>query len=173
MTTQKNMKNYENYEKYSGIQGLINIVKKLRSKDGCPWDRKQTEETLKPYIIEEAYEVVDAIGSGEKPEIMEELGDLLLQVIFLSDIYEEKKEFSLDDVINAIIKKLLRRHPHVFDANFSLKEGECIDDVILKNWERIKAEEKIEKQQNSGTPSKTKTPPCMYPKAYPLFTGQI
>jgi Protein containing tetrapyrrole methyltransferase domain and MazG-like (predicted pyrophosphatase) domain len=66
MIGQKNMKNYENYEKYSGIQGLINIVKKLRSEEGCPWDRKQTEETLKPYVIEEAYEVVDAIGSGEK-----------------------------------------------------------------------------------------------------------
>ncbi len=156
MIGQKNMKNYENYEKYSGIQGLINIVKKLRSEEGCPWDRKQTEETLKPYVIEEAYEVVDAISSGEKIEIMEELGDLLLQVIFLSDIYEEKKEFSLDDVVNAIIKKLLRRHPHVFDASFSLKEGECLDDVILKNWERIKAEEKMEKQQNIGAPSKTK-----------------
>lgn len=143
-------------EKYAGFQGLVNIVKKLRSKDGCPWDKKQTEETLKPYIIEEAYEVVDAISLGDKTDIAEEAGDLLLQVIFLSDIYEEKKEFSLDDVITGVIKKLLRRHPHVFDEDFSLKEGECLDDVILRNWERIKAEEKEEKRQNAGRLPKTK-----------------
>ncbi|MCL4542305.1 MAG: hypothetical protein M1458_00980 [Deltaproteobacteria bacterium] len=148
MIDKKNIKNDENYARYAGLKGLINIVKRLRSEEGCPWDKRQTEETLKPYIMEEACEVVDAISSGEKTDIMEELGDLLLQVIFLSDIYEEKKEFSLDDVINAIIKKLIRRHPHVFDANFSLKEGERLDDVILKNWEKIKAEEKKEKRQN-------------------------
>ena len=71
-------------QKYTELQNLIEIVKKLRSEEGCPWDRKQTEETLKPYIIEEAYEVVDAISSNNKPEIMEELGDFLLQVVFLS-----------------------------------------------------------------------------------------
>ncbi len=169
MIDKKNIKNNEDCEKYSGFQGLINIVKKLRSKEGCPWDRKQTEETLKPYIIEEAYEVVDAISSGDKIDIMEELGDLLLQVIFLSDIYEEKKEFSLDNVINVIIKKLIRRHPHVFDANFSLKEGECLDDVILKNWERIKAEEKKEKQQAISSPLKTKNPSVYVSESLPAL----
>ena len=132
-------------QKYTELNSLIEIVKKLRSEGGCPWDRKQTEETLKPYIIEEAYEVVDAISSNNKTEIMEELGDLLLQVVFLSDIYEDKKEFSISDVINAINQKLVRRHPHVFDKDFALKEGECLEDVILKNWEKIKGEEKKEK----------------------------
>lgn len=156
-------------EKYSGFQGLTAIVKKLRSKDGCPWDKKQTEETLKPYVIEEAYEVVDAISSGDKADIAEEMGDLLLQVIFLSDIYEEKKEFSLDDVITGIIKKLLRRHPHVFDEDFSLKEGECLDDVILRNWERIKAEEKKEKLQNTGRSLKTKNPSVYVSESLPAL----
>ena len=135
-------------QKYTELKNLIEIVKKLRSEEGCPWDRKQTEETLKPYIIEEAYEVVDAISSNNKPEIMEELGDLLLQVVFLSDIYEERKEFSIEDVINAINQKLIRRHPHVFDKDFALKEGECLEDVILRNWEKIKGEEKKEKLKN-------------------------
>ncbi len=135
-------------QKYAELKNLIEIVKRLRSEEGCPWDRKQTEETLKPYIIEEAYEVVDAISSNNKTEIMEELGDLLLQVVFLSDIYEEKKEFSIADVINAINQKLVRRHPHVFDKDFALKEGECLEDVILKNWEKIKGEEKKEKLKN-------------------------
>ena len=135
-------------QKTDKLDGLIEIVKKLRSESGCPWDRKQTEETLKPYIIEEAYEVVEAIGSGDKIEIMEELGDLLLQVVFLSDIYADKKEFSIDGVIETVNKKLIRRHPHVFDENFSLKEGECLEDAILRNWERIKGEEKKEKSKN-------------------------
>ncbi len=135
-------------EKIDKLERLIEIVKKLRSEKGCPWDRKQTEETLKPYIIEEAYEVVEAIGSGDTKEIMEELGDLLLQVVFLSDIYADKKEFSIDDVIETVNKKLIRRHPHVFDKNFSLKEGECLEDAILRNWERIKGEEKKEKMKN-------------------------
>ena len=135
-------------QKTDKLDGLIEIVKKLRSESGCPWDRKQTEETLKPYIIEEAYEVVEAIGSGDKIEIMEELGDLLLQVVFLSDIYADKKEFSIDGVIETVNKKLIRRHPHVFDEKFSLKEDECLEDAILRNWERIKGEEKKEKSKN-------------------------
>ncbi len=142
-------------EKILELKELVSIVKKLRSKEGCPWDGKQTEETLKPYVIEEAYEVVDAISSGNKSEIMEELGDLLLQVVFLSDIYEEKNEFALSDVIKTVNEKLIRRHPHVFDKSFSLKEGECFEDAILKNWERIKGEEKKEKLKNdSGTAEK-------------------
>ncbi|MHB1697855.1 MAG: nucleoside triphosphate pyrophosphohydrolase [bacterium] len=147
------------------IEGLAEIVKKLRSEDGCPWDKKQTEETLKPYVIEEAYEVVSAITSKDKTEIMEELGDLLLQVVFLSDIYEEKKEFSLSEVIKTINQKLVRRHPHVFDKNFSLKEGECIEDAILKNWERIKAEEKKEKRKNGPNPPEN--PSVYIPESMP------
>ncbi|MCL5674068.1 MAG: MazG family protein [Deltaproteobacteria bacterium] len=134
--------------KYNGFQGLINIVGQLRSENGCPWDKKQTEETLKPYILEEAYEVIEALDSQDTGEISEELGDLLLQVVFISQIYAEKKIFSIEDVIEKINNKLLRRHPHVFDKTFSLKEGECLDDVILENWEEIKKQEKKHKKQN-------------------------
>lgn len=136
---------------YSGISGLKEIVKRLRSEAGCPWDRKQTAESLKHYVIEEAFEVTDAIDSGNNADIVEELGDLLLQVVFLSEIFDEKRKFSLDDVVSSINEKLLRRHPHVFDANFSIKEGECLEDIILKNWEKIKAEEKEEKRKKSGS----------------------
>ncbi len=131
---------------YKGFQGLINIVEQLRSENGCPWDKKQTEETLKPYILEEAYEVIEALDSQDTGEISEELGDLLLQVVFISQIYAEKKIFSIEDVIEKINNKLLRRHPHVFDKTFSLKEGECLDDIILENWENIKKQEKNEKK---------------------------
>ncbi len=131
---------------YKGFQGLINIVRKLRSKNGCPWDKKQTEDTLKPYVIEEAYEVLEAIDSKNTSEISEELGDLLLQVVFLSQIFEEKGLFNIGDVIEKINKKLLRRHPHVFDADFSLTKGQSLEEVILKNWEKIKKQEKKEKQ---------------------------
>lgn len=165
MADKKNKTRVSGYEKRTDIEGLVEIVRKLRSEGGCPWDRKQTEETLKPFIIEEAYEVVDAISSNNKADIIEELGDLLLQVIFLSDIFEEKNEFSLGDVIKTINKKLVRRHPHVFDENFSLKEGECLDDVILKNWERIKGEEKEEKRKN--TPEAPKNPSVHIPRSMP------
>ncbi|MHB8281479.1 MAG: nucleoside triphosphate pyrophosphohydrolase [bacterium] len=131
---------------YKGFKGLINIIGQLRSENGCPWDKKQTEETLKPYILEEAYEVIEALDSQDAGEISEELGDLLLQVVFISQIYAEKKIFSIEDVIEKINNKLLRRHPHVFDKTFSLKEGECLDDVILENWEKIKKQEKNEKK---------------------------
>ncbi len=131
---------------YKGFQGLINIIEQLRSENGCPWDKKQTEETLKPYILEEAYEVIEALDSQDTLEISEELGDLLLQVVFISQIYAEKKIFSIEDVIEKINNKLLRRHPHVFDKTFSLKEGECLDDIILENWEKIKKQEKNEKE---------------------------
>ncbi len=146
---------------------LIEIVKKLRSKCGCPWDMKQTEETLKPYVIEEAYEVAEAISSGNEHEIMEELGDLLLQVVFLSVIYQEKNKFSLEDVIKTINKKMIRRHPHVFDKDFKVKKGECLEEVILQNWERIKKEEKIEKSK--GMPQMPQNPSVYVSETMPAL----
>ncbi|RZD16949.1 MAG: nucleoside triphosphate pyrophosphohydrolase [Candidatus Acididesulfobacter guangdongensis] len=141
----QNNENNSDYN-YKGFNGLVDILKQLRSENGCPWDKKQTEETLKPYVLEEAYEVAEALDSKDTDEISEELGDLLLQVVFLSQIYAEKKIFSIEDVITKINNKLLRRHPHVFDKTFSLKEGECLNDVILENWEKIKKQEKKEKK---------------------------
>ncbi len=120
------------------LQQLIEVVAKLRSPDGgCPWDIVQTPQTLIPYIIEEAYEVVDAIKSGDSEAIAEELGDLLLQVVLQSQIASEYNQFSLAEVARGISEKLIRRHPHVFGE----VEVSSIEEV-RQNWEEIKAAEK-------------------------------
>jgi len=124
----------------AALQQLIDVVAQLRSPDGgCPWDLAQTPETLTPYIIEEAYEVVDAIKSKDKGAIAEELGDLLLQVVLQAQIASEAGNFSLTEVAQGITRKLIRRHPHVFGD----VEVESIEQV-RQNWEQIKAAEKGE-----------------------------
>ncbi|AFZ27761.1 MazG family protein [Cylindrospermum stagnale PCC 7417] len=124
----------------AALQELIEVVAKLRSPDGgCPWDLAQTPETLTPYVIEEAYEVVDAIKSGDKNAIAEELGDLLLQVVLQAQIASESGQFSLKEVTQGISQKLIRRHPHVFgDVTVASM------DEVQQNWQQIKAEEKGE-----------------------------
>lgn len=116
---------------------LVNIVKKLRAPDGCPWDRQQTLYSLKEYLIEEVFELVNAIDKKDIDNIKEELGDLLLHVILHSVIAEEENLFTLNDVIKSISEKLVRRHPHVFGDT----KVESTDEVIV-NWEKIKKEEK-------------------------------
>ena len=102
----------------SEFNRLVDIMAKLRAPDGCPWDREQTHETLKPYLIEEAYEVLDAIDAGDTRDLVEELGDVLLQVVFHAQVASEAGEFEVEDVARAISEKLVRRHPHVFaDGN--------------------------------------------------------
>jgi MazG family protein len=96
------------------VDELLEIMATLRSPGGCPWDREQTEQTLKAYAIEEVYEVIEAIEEGKPEALKEELGDLLLQIVFLSRIAEEKGEFSFGDVVHTLAEKLIRRHPHVF-----------------------------------------------------------
>lgn len=124
----------------TALQQLIDVVAQLRSPDGgCPWDLAQTPQTLTPYVIEEAYEVVDAIKSGDQGAIAEELGDLLLQVVLQAQIASEAGSFSLTEVAQGITQKLIRRHPHVF----SNVEVQSIDQV-RENWEQIKAAEKGE-----------------------------
>lgn len=121
----------------TALQDLIDVVAKLRSPDGgCPWDLEQTPETLMPYIIEEAYETVDAIRQGNPEGIADELGDLLLQVVLQAQIASETKQFTLKEVAEAITAKLIRRHPHVFGS----VEVSNIAEVHA-NWERIKAAE--------------------------------
>jgi XTP/dITP diphosphohydrolase len=124
----------------AALQQLIEVVAKLRSPEGgCPWDLAQTPETLIPYVIEEAYEVVDAIKSGDKEAIAEELGDLLLQVVLQAQIASDEDKFSLAEVASGITQKLIRRHPHVFgDVNVQSVEQ------VRQNWEEIKAAEKGE-----------------------------
>jgi tetrapyrrole methylase family protein/MazG family protein len=116
---------------------LIALMARLRGPDGCPWDRKQTTESLKPFLIEECYEVVDALDEGSPDKSREELGDLLFQIIFHARIAEEKGQFTIRDVIATNIEKMTRRHPHVFgDAKLDT------DQEVLANWEEIKKKEK-------------------------------
>ncbi|MGI5892585.1 MAG: nucleoside triphosphate pyrophosphohydrolase [Bacillota bacterium] len=118
-------------------QQLIEIMAALRAPDGCPWDREQDHETLKRYLIEEAYEVLDAIENGQDREICDELGDLLLQVVFHAQIAAEEGRFTIDDVVQGISNKMIRRHPHVFsDANAEDAAA------VLSQWEAIKSQEK-------------------------------
>ncbi|CAA9473019.1 MAG: Nucleoside triphosphate pyrophosphohydrolase MazG [uncultured Segetibacter sp.] len=122
------------------LQQLIDVVAQLRSPNGgCPWDLAQTPQTLTPYVIEEAYEVVNAIRGGEQKAIAEELGDLLLQVVLQAQIASEENNFSLTEVAQGITEKLIRRHPHVFGD----VEVQNVEEVH-QNWEQIKAAEKGE-----------------------------
>ncbi len=124
----------------AALQQLIDVVAQLRSPDGgCPWDLAQTPETLTPYVIEEAYEVVDAIRSGNPQAIAEELGDLLLQVVLQAQIAAEVGHFTLQEVADGITEKLIRRHPHVF-GDVNVQDAE----EVRYNWEQIKAAEKGE-----------------------------
>lgn len=116
---------------------LVDIMNRLRAPGGCPWDREQTHESLRPYVVEEAYEVIDAIERGEPGALRDELGDLLLQVLFHAEIAAESGRFALADVARAIADKLERRHPHVF-GDVEVRDA---DDVV-RNWRRIKAEER-------------------------------
>jgi MazG family protein len=116
---------------------LLEIVATLRSPEGCPWDAEQTPESLKPYLLEETYEVLEALDGGEPSSICDELGDLLLQVIFQARLFEERQAFDMGDVADAIADKLIRRHPHVF-AERRQSSIEALD----AQWDRIKAKEK-------------------------------
>jgi len=133
----------ENFENRSGykVQDLVNIMERLRKPGGCPWDREQNFESLRKYIIEEAYELVDAISEGDVEKIREECGDLLLQPVFVSSIAKEMGLFDIDDVVQILSEKLVKRHPHVFGDT----EVDTSDEV-LKNWEKIKIEEKKKHQ---------------------------
>ena len=121
----------------ANIEKLVALVARLRGENGCPWDREQTRETLKPMLIEEAFEALDALDSDDPADLKEELGDLLFQVVFHAQIARENGEFDLGDVIDRSYEKMTRRHPHIFGAA-DLKTSED----VLKNWEDIKASEK-------------------------------
>ena len=122
---------------HANIEKLVALVAQLRGENGCPWDREQTRETLKPMLIEEAFETLDALDSDDPADLKEELGDLLFQVVFHAQIAREKGEFDLGDVIDRSHEKMTRRHPHIF-GTADLKTS----DEVLKNWEDIKAAEK-------------------------------
>ncbi len=127
-------------KKNAAFERLETIMERLRAPGGCPWDREQTLESLRPYIIEEAYELVEAIEKQEEKGIVEESGDLLLQVFFIAQIAREAGAFDMGDVLQRISEKLERRHPHVF-GEIRVDSSE----EVTRNWERIKAEERAEK----------------------------
>ncbi len=122
-----------------GIERLTELMERLRGPGGCPWDKEQNLKTLTPFIIEEAYEVVDAIESGDPGSVKDELGDLLFQVIFACRIMTEEGRFGLTEVIDNTVEKMIRRHPHVYGE----VEAETAEEV-LKNWEEIKLSERNE-----------------------------
>ena len=115
---------------------LVELIARLRAPGGCPWDREQTHESLKPMMLEEAYEAVEAIDEGNDEEFKGELGDLLLQVVFHSQIATEEQRFTVAEVIERIASKMIRRHPHVFAEDTAQTSGE-----VLRNWEAIKEAE--------------------------------
>lgn len=126
-----------------GVEDLKRIVKILRSPEGCPWDREQTHESIRRDLLEEAYELVDAIDNKDPENLKEELGDVLLQVVFHTDLEQDVNGLTLDDVADGICKKLIYRHPHVFGDVAVSGTGE-----VLSNWEQLK---RVEKQQTTYT----------------------
>lgn len=125
-------------EKNYSLEDLMEIVARLRGEGGCPWDREQTIDSLRPYVVEEAYEVADAAPAGGE-HLADELGDLLLQVVMMSQIGQEQDDFTIDDVLRLVCEKMIRRHPHVFGD----VQAETAEDV-LKNWDEIKKQERGE-----------------------------
>src|ERR1051325_838398 len=132
------------------FEKLVKLQARLRAPNGCPWDREQTHLTLRTYLIEEAYEVLEALESGDDAKFAEELGDLLLQVVFHAQIASEQGRFTAADVVREIHQKMVRRHPHVFGEKSARNAAE-----VLKNWEQIKAEERRAKgaEKGSGRPA--------------------
>lgn len=124
---------------------LVELMRRLRAPGGCPWDREQTFDSIKPYMLEEAYEVAEAIDNRDFKELREELGDLLLQVVFFSEMASNEAHFTIDDVVQAISDKLIRRHPHVFGDD-SLGTG----DQVKRRWAELKEEEKKQAAAAAG-----------------------
>ncbi len=122
---------------------------RLRAPGGCPWDREQTFDTIKPYTLEETYEVLEAIDARDWDELTGELGDLLLQVLFYSEMAAEEKHFTIDDVLDRLSNKLVDRHPHVFGEVKADTPGE-----VLRNWQALKAEEKKKRAAENGAAGK-------------------
>jgi MazG family protein len=127
------------------VSKLCGLMQRLLAPDGCPWDREQTLETLVPYLVEETYEVVDALAEGNADDHREELGDLLLQIVFQSELRFAEGKFGIDDVARGIVAKLVRRHPHVF-GDIVAKDAEA----VLSNWAKLKAAEKAEKGKHGA-----------------------
>ena len=139
----------------AGFARLVEIMDRLRAPGGCPWDREQTFDTIKPYLLEETYEVMDSIDARDWDGLADELGDLLLQVVFFSQMAKEAGHFEVTDAIEAINSKLIRRHPHVF-ADGDAKTS----DEVLRKWDEIKATEKAKDEAERASGRCPAQPPC-------------
>jgi len=127
------------------LQAITDVIDRLLAPEGCPWDREQTPESLADYVIEECFELVEAIRSGKVHDVREELGDVMFLLAFIGRLYADKGSFTLDDAVEGNAAKMIRRHPHVF------AEGECASrEELLRNWERIKREEKAAAMAEDG-----------------------
>ena len=140
----------------AAVTQLVGLMQRLLAPDGCPWDREQTLETLVPYLVEETYEVVDAIAAGDVADHREELGDLLLQIVFQSELRFSEGKFGIDDVARGIVAKLVRRHPHVFGDVVAKDAGS-----VLANWAKLKAVEKAEKGKHGALDGVPKSAPAL------------
>jgi tetrapyrrole methylase family protein / MazG family protein len=138
------------------VTRLVGLMQRLLAPGGCPWDREQTLETLVPYLVEETYEVVDALAAGDPDEHREELGDLLLQIAFQSELRFTEGKFGIDDVARGIVTKLVRRHPHVFGDAVAKNA-----DAVLANWAKLKAVEKAEKGKHGALDGIPKSAPAL------------
>lgn len=139
-----------------GFDDLVSIMRRLRAKDGCPWDAEQTHESIKANLIEETYEVIEAINKKDSDLLCEELGDVMMQVVFHAQMESEKNVFTIDDVTDGVCKKLIERHPHVFGT----VQVDSVDDV-LTNWEQIKNESKNRKTTTQSMLSVPKELPAL------------
>ena len=146
------------------FEGLVVLQRRLRAPNGCPWDREQTHQSLKPFLIEEAYEVLDAMESGNGEKFAEELGDLLLQILFHAELAKEQEQFDIAEVIRAVHAKMVRRHPHVFGAAKAKTSAQ-----VLKNWEQIKAEERAAGSSNGQAATKFTSVLSAVPRSLPAL----
>jgi len=129
------------------LDDLVNIMARLRGADGCPWDRRQTKDTLRPFLIEETYEILEALDKGDDEELREELGDLLFHIVFMARIAQEEGSFDIYDVIQGVAQKMVHRHPHVFGGTEVSGPHE-----VEANWAQLKAAEKQRESLMEGLP---------------------
>jgi len=152
---------------------VVKIMSQLRGEGGCPWDRKQTRESLKPYLIEEAYEVLETIEAQDDPKLKEELGDVLLQVLFHAQIGREHNTFTIEDVLETLADKLIRRHPHVFGETADAPPAEISADEVVHRWEDIKRREKADQSGNGDAGSALDGVPKALPALLRAYQLQV
>jgi len=150
------------------FERLVGIMRTLRAPDGCPWDREQTHASLRPFVLEETYEVLDAIDSGDPEQLREELGDFLFEAVFLAQLSEEAGDFAIGDALDAVCDKLVRRHPHVFERTAEGAGSLHTSAQVLEQWESLKARERA-LAGKATAPARPKTTLSGVPKTLPAL----